>query len=53
MLGLLDENDFSDLKNKLKWKEKNIKIKKLSDVQPFEKHLLKKEYIKRCHFKRN
>ncbi len=50
--GLLDENDYNELKNKVENERKEYKYKKLSDVQQFENHLLKKEYLKRYHLKK-
>ena len=50
--GLINENDYNDLKNKVENERNDYKNKKLSDVQQYEKHLLKKEYLKRYNLKK-
>ena len=50
--GLLDENKYNELKNKVEIERKEYKYKKLSDVQRDEKRLLKNEYLKRYILKK-
>jgi hypothetical protein len=45
--GVLDENEYNDLKNKVEKERNEYKNKKLSDEQQFEKRLLKNEYLKK------